>query len=119
MLSSCSRSTYSIHSMTRSWPSEPVATRHPPLSSPTKFSAGTRTSVKNTSLKSTSSLSHTDANGRRTTPGVSVGINNTLMPLCFGIVGIGPHERQQHISVVGARRPHLLPVDHEVVALRI
>ena len=64
-----------------------MATRQPWFSSPTRFSAGTRASVKKTSLKSTSSLSHIDANGRRTTPGVSVGISNTLMPLCLGAFG--------------------------------
>ena len=52
----CSRSANCIHIMVRSWPSAPLATRQPPLSGPTRFSLGTRTSVKNTSLKSRSSL---------------------------------------------------------------
>ncbi|CNG99657.1 Uncharacterised protein [Mycobacterium tuberculosis] len=73
--------------MARSWPNDPVATRHPAFNSPTRFSTGTRASVKNTSLKSTSSWSDTDANGRRTTPGVSVGMSNALIPLCFGASG--------------------------------
>ena len=73
--------------MVRSWPSEPLATPQPPLSGPTRFSAGTRTSVKNTSLKSRSSTPQMDGNGRRTTPGRSVGITSTLMPLCLGASG--------------------------------
>ena len=73
--------------MFRSWPSEPLATCQPPFSGPMRFSAGTRTSLKKTSLKSTSSSSHADANGRRTTPGRSVGIISTLMPLCLGALG--------------------------------
>ena len=73
--------------MFRSWPSDPLATRQPPLSGPTRFSAGTRTSLKKTSLKSRSSWSHADANGRRTTPGRSVGIISALMPLCLGASG--------------------------------
>ena len=82
-----SRSANPSHIMVRSWPSDPLATRQPPLSGPTRFSAGTRTSVKNTSLKSRSSAAQMDGNGRRTIPGVSVGITNTLMPLCFGASG--------------------------------
>jgi len=73
--------------MVRSCPSEPCATRHPPFSSPTRFSRGTRTSVKNTSLKSRSSGPQIDANGRRTTPADSVGISSTLIPLCLGASG--------------------------------
>ena len=57
------------------------------------------------------------ANGRHTTPGVSVGMISALMPLCLGASGIGAHERQQEVGVVGAGRPHLLAVDHEVVAV--
>jgi hypothetical protein len=41
---------------------------------------GTRTSVKKTSLKSTSSSSAAEANGLHVTPGESVGISSTLMP---------------------------------------
>ena len=73
--------------MFRSWPSDPFATRQPSLSGPTRFSAGTRASLKNTSLKSRSSTSHADANGLRTTPGRSVGIISALMPLCLGASG--------------------------------
>ncbi len=52
-----------------------------------RFSTGTRTSVKNTSLKSTSSAPVIDANGRQVTPSLSVGISSTLMPLCLGASG--------------------------------
>ena len=114
--SSSRRSAKLSHNMFRSWPSEPLATRQPSFNGPTRFSAGTRTSLKNTSLKSRSSASHTDANGRRTTPGRSVGIISTLMPLCLGGIRIGANKSQDDVGVVGARRPHLLAVDHEVVA---
>lgn len=73
--------------MVRSCPSDPLATRQPSFSGPTRFSAGTRTSVKNTSLKSKSSRSDADANGLRDNPGLSVGISSTLIPLCLGASG--------------------------------
>ena len=103
--------------MFRSWPSDPLATRQPSLSGPTRFSAGTRASLKNTSLKSRSS-------GRRPTrtacaprPG-SVGRDHQRADaLVLGGVRVGAHERQQHVGVVRAGGPHLLPVDHEVVAV--
>ena len=73
--------------MARSWPSEPVATRQPWWSSPIRFSAGTSTSSKNTSLKSRSSGPTIDPNGRRVSPGLSVGITRQLSPLCLGASG--------------------------------
>jgi hypothetical protein len=73
--------------MFRSWPSDPLATAHPWFSSPTRFSAGTRTSLKNTSLKSMSSRLGAEANGRQVTPGRAVGISKTLIPLCLGASG--------------------------------
>ena len=39
------------------------------------------------------------------------------MPLCFGSVGIGAHEAEAPVGVVRARRPDLLAVDDEVVAV--
>ena len=39
------------------------------------------------------------------------------MPLCFGSVGVGAHEAEAPVGVVRARRPHLLAVDDEVVAV--
>ncbi len=81
------RSAKPSHIIVRSCPSDPLATPHPPLSGPTRFSAGTRTSVKKTSLKSRLSIPHMSANGRHTTPSRSVGINSTLMPLCLGASG--------------------------------
>ena len=59
----------------------------PPLSGPTRFSFGTRTSVKNTSLKSQKSGSVSSGNGRRSTPGVVMSMISALMPLCFGASG--------------------------------
>jgi hypothetical protein len=43
--------------------------------------------VKKTSLKSLFSSPQMSANGRHTTPGRSVGMISTLMPLCFGASG--------------------------------
>ena len=45
--------TFMIQSIPRSWRSDPWLTVQPLLSSPSRFSSGTSTSVKNTSLKST------------------------------------------------------------------
>ena len=35
----------------------------------------------------------------------------------LGRIWVGANECQQEVGVVGARRPHLLAVDHEVVAV--
>lgn len=42
------------------------------------------------------------ANGRHTTPGVSVRMISALIPLCFGASG-SVHRRQQEVCVVSAR----------------
>lgn len=85
--SSCSRSAWLSHSMFRSSPSDSPATHHPWFSRPTRFCPATRTSLKKTLSKSRSSIPRSDANGRRTTPGRSVGIISTLMPFCSAAFG--------------------------------
>ena len=59
----------------------------PWLSSPSRCSLGTTTSVKNTSLKSKKSGSLNSANGRASTPGDFMSMMRTLIPLCFGTSG--------------------------------
>ena len=88
----------------------PPATRR--CSAPTRFSAGTSTSVKNTSLKSRSLRSYTQRTAGASDPGVSVGISTALMPLCFGASG-SVRTKAAAVGIVRARRPDLLPVDHE------
>ena len=105
--------------MFRSWPSDPLATCQPPFSGPTRFSAGTRTSLKKTSLKSTSpSIAH---RGERPPHHAGqIGRDHQHADaLVLGGIGISANESQEHIGVVGARRPHLLPVDHELVAIDV
>ena len=115
---SCSsRSANASHIIVRSWPSEPLATLQPPLSGPTRFSAGTRTSVKKTSLKSRS-VSVVDARERPAHHAGGVGGNQQRADaLVLRRVGIGADEGEQDVGVVRARRPHLLAVDDEVVAV--
>ena len=75
--------------------------------------------MKKTSLKSQKSGSVSSGNGRRSTPGDVVSMISALMPLCFGDVGIGAHEAQAPVGVLRARRPHLLAVDDELVAVEL
>ena len=112
------RSAKPSHIIVRSWPSEPLATPQPPLSGPTRFSAGTR-DVGEEDLVEVQVLLHRTC--RRTAgrprPG-SVGRDDQHADaLVLGRVGVGAHEGQQEVGVVGARRPHLLAVDDEVVAV--
>ena len=76
-----------IHSMPRSCASDPPATDQPWCSSPTRFSAGTSTSVKKTSLKSACSRSVSSAMGRVWMPGVFMSMMRTLMPACLEASG--------------------------------
>ena len=90
----------------RSWPNDPLATPQPPLSGPTRFSAGTRTSLKNTSLKSRSVAVIHEANGRRSRPGCPW---NQQHADAFVLRRrwIGAHKRQQHSRRGGPRRSTL------------
>ena len=70
--------------MPRSCASEPLAIAHPLFSSPTRFSFGTTTSLKNTSLRSGWWGSTISGSGRTVMPGVAMSTSTMLMPLCFG-----------------------------------
>ena len=69
----------------RSWLSVVVATCHPALSGPSRASAGTRTSLKNTSAKSAAPLRVTS--GRASMPGNPMSTMRQEMPLCLGASG--------------------------------
>ncbi len=67
--------------LVRSYVSRYFAQVQPWFSSPTRFSAGTRTSVKNTSFTSCSPSSVTI--GRTSTPGEFMSTSRKLMPSCL------------------------------------
>ena len=46
-------------------------------------------------------------------------MTRTLIPFVFGRIRVGAHEGQDHIGVMRTRRPHLLSVDDEVVAVGV
>ena len=79
--------TFMIQSIPRSWRSEPWLTVQPWLSSPSRFSSGTSTSVKKTSLKSAWCGSVSSGRGRHTMPGVRMSMISVLMPRCLGASG--------------------------------
>ena len=70
---------------TRSLPRVTFARRQPSSGSPTRFSTGRRTSVKNTSLKVDAPV--ISLMGRISIPGVSMGQTKYDTPLCFGASG--------------------------------
>ena len=101
---------------TRSLPSRNLAIVQPWFSSPIRFSAGTRTSSKKTSL--TSKPPSISSIGRSVTPGESIGKTSIEMPRCFfSAVGSVRHEAEDPVGVLAERRPGLLAVDHPVVAV--
>ena len=108
-------STPSTHSPPRSCASEPIVMRQPSLSSPTRFSFGTTTSVKNTSANSArpadvAQRAHVDA-GR-------VHVDDQHRDaLVLRHVGIGAHVAEALLGDHGVARPHLLAVDDEAVAV--
>ena len=70
---------------TRSLPRVERATVQPSLGVPTTSSSGTKTSLKNTSLKS--ALPVIWRNGRTSTPGPCMSITMVVMPACLGASG--------------------------------
>ena len=50
-------------------------------------------------------------------PGVSIGTMMIEMPWCFLTSGFGAHREPAVVGVAGERRPHLLAVDHVLVAV--
>ncbi len=93
------------------------AHRQPPLSSPTRFSAGTRTSVEE-DLVEVQVVGAADRPERPARDARQIGRDQQHADApVLGRIRVGAHEGQQHVRVVRARRPHLLPVDDEVVAV--
>ncbi|CAM5682911.1 hypothetical protein SVIOM74S_00540 [Streptomyces violarus] len=62
-----------------------MVTRQPSFSSPTRFSAGTRTSSRKTSANSADPASV--RSGRTVIPGASMGMASQVMPRCLGASG--------------------------------
>ena len=71
---------------TRSFMSIAMAQRQPSSISPMRHESGTRTSVKNTSLKPDPPL--ICLIGRTSTPGAWKSTMNIVMPRCFGFSGL-------------------------------
>ena len=100
----------------RSWPSRYLATVQPLPSSCTRFSTGTFTSSKKTSL--TSWPPSIRMIGRTVMPGVFMSISRKEMPSWrLSRLGVGAHQAEDPVGVVGERGPDLLAGDHVVVAL--
>ena len=92
--------------------------RSPSPGSPrrSRFSAGTRTSSKKTSL--TSKPPSISSIGRSVTPGVSIGKTSIEMPRCFfSARRVGADQAEDPVGVLAERRPGLLAVDDPVVAV--
>ncbi len=74
-----------LESETRSLAKVTLARSHPRFSSPTRFSAGMRTSSRKTSLKRWTPVISTM--GRTSTPGASIGQMKYEIPRCLGASG--------------------------------
>ena len=101
----------------RSKPSSPIAMRQPSSTSPTTSAASVRASSKNTSLNSPPPVICTI--GRTSTPGWSIGTSRNDSPWCRGDCGIGARDHEAPVRHVRERRPHLLTVDHPLVAVEL
>ena len=94
-----------MDSDTRSLASVSFAIAQPPLSEPIRFSAGTCTSVKNTSQKPASPKPPTMLrSGRFSMPGRSIGMMKYEMPVYFDVSG----------SVRAMRMPNFATIASEV-----
>ena len=69
----------------RSFISVVIATCQPSFTFPSRWSSGTRTSVRNTSLKLAPPVIW--RSGRTSTPGACMSIRNAVMPRCLGARG--------------------------------
>ena len=83
----------------------------PAFSSPIRFSAGTSTPSRKTSLNSDSPVIW--RRGRTSTPSACRGMASIEMPRCFGASGIGAHQGDPVVGELRVRRPHLL-AGHDV-----
>ena len=110
-----SRATPSTQSPARSWASEPCVMRHPSFSSPTRFSAGTSTSVKNTSAKSALPVMWVQR------PDLDAGRvhvdDQHRDALVLRRARVGAHVEKHFCGDHRVRRPHLLAVHDEAVAV--
>ena len=94
-----------------------TATRHPSPSPPMRALSGMRTSVKKTSLNSASPVIW--KSGRTSTPGRLHVDEEGRHPLVLGHVGVGARHDEPERRDVRQRRPHLLPVEHPLVAVTL
>ena len=76
-----------------------------------------RTSVKKTSLNSASPVIW--KSGRTSTPGACMSTRKAVIPLCLGTSGLVRATMQPERGDVGQRRPHLLAVEHPLVAVAL
>ena len=116
---SSSRAALASHIMPRSWASEPVEIDQPWFSVPTRWSRGTTTSSKNTSLKSTWSDRLSSGNGRTRDARRLHVDDHDADAAVLRRVGVGAHEAEAVVGVVRSRGPDLLAADHEVVAVHL
>ena len=103
--------------MPRSLASVVMVARQPPLTSPTTLAAGILTSVRNTSLNVAPPVIW--RSGRTSIPGCRMSTMKKVIPRCLGRSWIGAGQQDPHVGVVGARAPHLLAVDHPLVAVAL
>ena len=82
-----------------------------------RVDASVRASSKNTSLNSPPPVGCTI--GRTSTPGWSIGTSRNDSPWWRSDVGIGARDDEAPVRHVRERRPHLLPVDHPLVAVAL
>ena len=101
----------------RSFISVVRATVQPLLTSPRRWASGTRTSVKNTSLKLAPPVIW--RSGRISTPGRLHVDDEAGEALVLGQVGVGAGDDLADVAVVGARGPHLLAGDDPLVAVAL
>ena len=98
----------------RSWCSDDIATFQPPLSGPSRFSAGTSTSSRKTSQNVSSEIDAIRMGSIRT-PGDCRSRIRQEMPRCLGASGIGAGIQGAPPRQVGLGGPDLVAVDPEHV----
>ena len=110
-----SRATSAKPSVPRSCRSVVMATSQPPPISPMTFSTGTSTPLRKISLNSGSPV--ICVSGRTSTPGACMSTIRYVRPACRCGVGVGSRDEDAEVGDVRVRRPDLLPVEHEAVAV--
>ena len=101
----------------RSFISVVSATVQPWFTSPRRWSSGTRTSVKNTSLNVAPPVIW--RSGRISTPGAFMSTTKPVRPLCLGRSGSVRADDLADVAVVRAGGPHLLAGDDPLVAVAL